>query len=430
MECVEITSEMISRAIEESKRREEAVSKSGRKAFKHHFTVSGDDETLFNNVLGFLGQFAFCTYIGQDWKSSIRKDYTTIEPAKIEYRGNIVSVKTERVAPEYLGKVVNKTINEKEKYSSCLYPLGQINLLKKYNVVFFGAFAVSPENYNINHLKYWYPLGWIEAEKIIECPISPKTPSGAQLPYPAFHVNVKNLRHISDLNEIKPNKLTYRKRSFDVKGFVVIDSTDIDSKKRDPVIYFEIYLNNRLVRELQRRCELALKHGTGVNLAIDEPTYTVKSEDYKLNFICSSKKWDKILPWDEKKAYKGGFFQVQFWLPEKSHYFGNLQNVINDVKQITADKPLNRVLLYVRKPLVKELLDAGREVVDKGNGLKITANMSFRIEETNSWRGIEHKFEVYSKDLGNSLGLKLQDENDNVDVFFKVFFSIKRDACT
>jgi hypothetical protein len=430
MEYVEITDEMISTAIKESKRRDEAVTKTGRKAFKHHFTASGEDETLFNNVLGFLGQFAFCVYTGQDWRSSIREDYETIGAAKIEFKGNRVGVKTERIAPEYLERVVNKTISEKENYSSCLYPLGQINLLKSYNIIFFGAVDVPPKDCNINHLRRWYPLGWIEAEKVIECPISPKTPSGARLPYPGFHVIVRNLKRISELNEVKPNKLMYRKRSFDVKGFVVIDSTDIDSKKKDIVTDFAIHFNNRLVKELERRCVLSLKNGTGVNLAIDEPNYSVRSENNKLNFFLSSNKWDNILPWDEKKAYRGGFFQVQFWLPEKKGYLGNLKNVIDDVKQISGNKPLKRALFYVRKPLARTLLDKCKAVGEKGNGLKLTANMYFRIEETNSWRGVEHKFEVYSKELGNALMLKLLEENDDADNFFKVHFNIEKDACT
>jgi len=430
MERVGITDEMISSAIKESKRRDESVTKTGRKAFQHHFTAGGEDKTLFHNVLGFIGQFAFCVYTGQDWRESIREDYETVEAAKTQFKENMVNVKTESVAPEYLEKVVDKTINENEKYSSCLYPVGQINLLKKYNVVFFGAVAVSPGDCNLNNLKYWYPLGWTEAEKIIQCPIAPKTPSGARLPYPAFHINVKSLKHISELKEVKSNRLKYRKRSFDVKGLVVIESTDIDSKRRDIVTDFEIYFNNRLVKEFDQRCGLALKNGTGVNLAVDEPSYSVKSENNKLNFFLFSNSWDNILPWDEKKAYRGGFFQVQFWLPEKKEYFGSLKNVIDDVKQISATKPLKRVLLYVRKPLVRILLDKCKDASDKGRGLKMDANVYFRIEETNSWRGIEHKFEVYSKELGNALGLKLLEEKDDVNVFLKTYFNIKKDACT
>jgi len=429
MEYIEISDEMKSRAIVESKRREEAVTKTGKKAFKHHFTIGGEDMKLFNDVLGFLGQFAFCSYIGMDWHDSIRTDYSTIEPAKIEYKGNKVRVATERIPPEYLDRVLNKTLTEKEKYSTCLYPLGQINLLKNYNIVFFGAFAIDPKDYNIEHLIRWYPLGWIEAEKIMEFPISPKTPSGASLPYPAFHVNIKNLRHISELNEIKPNRLMYRKRIFDVKGFVVIDSTDIENKMKDPVINFEIYFNNRLAKELEQRCKLALKNGTGVNLAVDEPTYTVKGEDDRLNFICISNNWDKILPWDEKKAYKGRFFQVQFWLQEKNDYFGNMQKVIEDVKCIGADKPLKRVVIYIRKPLLKQLLDNCKDICEHGKGFVINARVYFRIEETNSWRGIEHKFEVYSSKLGSALGFRLNEEDNDANTFLKIQFSIKKDAC-
>jgi len=429
MERVEITDKMISMAINESKRRDQALTKTGRKAFQHHFTANREDRTLFNNVLGFIGQFAFCAYIGQDWRSSIRKDYKIIEAAKIEFKGNRVSVKTESVAPEYLEKVTNKTISENEKYSSCLYPLGQINLLKDYNVVFFGAVAVSSGNYNVNDLKCWYPLGWIAAEKVIECPISPRTPSGARLPYPSFHINVKNLKHISELNVVQPNKLKYRKRSFDVKGFVVIDSTDIDSKKRDIVTDFWIYFNNQLLKELEQRCRLALKNKTGVNLAIDDLNFAVKAMDDELNFSLSLNEWDNILPWDEKKAYRGGFFQVQFWLTEKKEYSGNLESVIDDVKQPSFNKPLKRAVLYVRKPLIETLINKCKDVSNEGKGLRISANLCFRIEETNSWRGIEHKFEVYSKELGNVLRLKLLEQNDDKKNLLKIDFNIKKDAC-
>ncbi|MEM2742316.1 MAG: hypothetical protein QXD95_09260 [Nitrososphaeria archaeon] len=429
MEYVEISDEMISRAITESKRREEAVTKTGKKAFKHHFSPGGEDVTLFNNVLGFLGQFAFCEYVGLDWRESIRKDYSTIEPAKIEYKGNRVSVKTERIAPEYLQKVLDKSISEKEKYSTCLYPLGQINLLKKYNIVFYGAFSLNPKDHTIGNLRRWYPLGWIEAEKIMECPISPKAPSGANLPYPAFHISVKCLKHISELNEIKNNKLMYRERVFDVKGFVVIDSTDIENKKKDPVMDFEIYFNNQLAKELERRCNLALQNGTGVNLALDEPTYTVKSDNNRLVFTCISNKWENILPWDERKAYTGRFLQVQFWLPERKDYFGNLKKVVEDVKSIGADKPLKRMVVYIRKPLLPVLLAKCAEVCKHGRGLTINAKVYFRVEETNSWRGIEHKFEIYSGELGNALGLKLSEENDDPNEVIRIRFSIKRNAC-
>jgi hypothetical protein len=424
---VKITKEMIKRAIEETKKRETAKTKTGKPAFRHHFTADEKKKELFNNVLGFIGEFAFSILVGQDWKANIRPSYETIDAVDIRYKGNIIDVKTERIDPLFLSRVITKTIKDNEKYASCIVPVGQINLLKKYNVIFFGCVPINPEDYEVTHIKFWYPLGWIEADKIIECPIAPKTPSGARIPYPGFQIMVKNLKSLNELKSVIPNKLKERKRSFDIKGLVIIDSTDIDSKKLVPVDNFELYVKYELIKELKRRAEIALKNGTGINLAVDNLLYSVEEINDCLNFKIKLDNWENVLPWDEKKAYNSGFFQIQFWLPENKAFVGDLKKVIEEVIRVSDCKKLKRINLYVRKPLVKPLLEAFNLCFEKRCGIMISANMSFRVEETNSWRGIEHKFELYSKELGNNLGLKLIPIEDLKNIL-KINFKINKNV--
>lgn len=102
--------------------------------------------------IGFLGEFAACTYFGFDWRSNIRSDYKTIDPFDFMLRNAKVDVKTESVSTTIYNKLKHQQFNKSNRpyynhpsiqddkpYGRRLINSGQRNELAKKHVVLFGA---------------------------------------------------------------------------------------------------------------------------------------------------------------------------------------------------------------------------------------------------------------------------------------------------
>lgn len=170
---------MINRSSEEAKKRKPHIT--------HHFTTSHltNDET---DTLGFLGEFAACSFLEIDWESNIRENYLTIDSGDGSINGKIFDVKSETIPERYLSQVINRTILDNQPYGRRWINENQIPLLHKYDIIIFGAFAR-------NDLTKWYPIGWIDTEFILNhCPIV----SGNMKNNTTSHIEINT----SDLNDI------------------------------------------------------------------------------------------------------------------------------------------------------------------------------------------------------------------------------------
>jgi len=190
---IKITEEMKSAAIREAERREPHI---------RHWFKTGHYSLAQTNILGFIGEFAACILLGIDWESNIRPNYLTIDRQDIIFKGKRVSVKTESLPRQYLTPVVSRKINDDEKYGRRLYPYGQRNLLKKYDIVIFGTVLrvneIRLEEW-LRKLDVWYLIGWTEAKKILSYKPTSIAPFGGRYPYPAFPVRTSDLKNIEEL---------------------------------------------------------------------------------------------------------------------------------------------------------------------------------------------------------------------------------------
>ena len=118
----------------------------------HHFEV-GHMNRETRDMVGFLGEFACCKLLGQDWKANIRKDYLDIDSFDIEYKGKRIDVKTETVGEPPASRIISRVIGDNVVYGRRLINQGQWNLLQKYDIIIFGLFIR-------NQLDKWYPVGY------------------------------------------------------------------------------------------------------------------------------------------------------------------------------------------------------------------------------------------------------------------------------
>jgi hypothetical protein len=119
---VTLTDDMFSAAQREVARREGDI--------EHHFKTSHYEQHE-TSVLGFLGEFAFATYLGLDWRDVIRPSYETIDRYDIELAdGRRIDVKTESIPKRFLQDVVERTIRDDGPYGRRLVHVGQASLLE------------------------------------------------------------------------------------------------------------------------------------------------------------------------------------------------------------------------------------------------------------------------------------------------------------
>ena len=179
-----ISDDMKSQAIIESNKRNDYI--------KHHFEVKHLTPKQRDEI-GFLGEFACCEYLGIDWKKNIRKDYLTVDDFDFSINNKKVDVKTETVPAKYAKQILNKEISDDGIYGRRLINQGQFNLLNKYDIIIFSLFVRE-------HLDYWFPIGYIETNVIME-KYKPtfKRPDGGKYPFAASAVPTSILKPIEQL---------------------------------------------------------------------------------------------------------------------------------------------------------------------------------------------------------------------------------------
>lgn len=181
---ISISEEMRKYAKIESKKRDAFI--------KHHFEVN---HLSYNerDELGFIGEFACCKFLGIDWKKNIRENYLTIDDFDFIIKNKKIDVKTETVPTSYAKKILRKDISDNELYGRRLINKGQFDLLQKYDIVIFSLFARE-------HLDYWFPLGYLETDIIINhYPPTNKRPDGGYYPFAGSPVPTSALKPITDL---------------------------------------------------------------------------------------------------------------------------------------------------------------------------------------------------------------------------------------
>ena len=176
---IKITEEMLNRAKEEAEKRNSHI--------VHHFD-SNVMSKIDRDIMGFLGEFAFCTYLNIDWKSNIRKSYDTIDSYDVRSKGKLIDVKTASIPDPYFRKLVNKTIRTGEPFSKRLINEEQVKLLHKYDFVFWGIFRR-------DDFSCWYPLGYLPTKYILlNYEVVQDMGSAGKLPYPAIAIDNCDLK--------------------------------------------------------------------------------------------------------------------------------------------------------------------------------------------------------------------------------------------
>ncbi|WP_242133386.1 hypothetical protein [Aestuariivivens marinum] len=171
-------------SVSESKRRDSYI--------KHHFEV-GHLSYQERDQLGFLGEFACCQFLGIDWKDNIREDYLEIDSYDFIVKGLKADVKSETIPYSYAQKILSGQIKDNELYGRRLINKGQFSLLRKYDIVIFSFFIR-------NQLDYWYPIGYLEANIILNnYPPTFKRPDGGRYPFPGSPVPTSLLKPILNL---------------------------------------------------------------------------------------------------------------------------------------------------------------------------------------------------------------------------------------
>lgn len=181
---IQISDEMKAQAKIEAQKRDAHI--------KHHFEV-GHLSSEQRDELGFWGEFACSTALGQDWKKNIREDYLTIDSYDIIVNGKRIDVKTETVPEAFASKILSREIGDNKVYGRRLINKGQFDLLTKYDLVIFGlCIRESPDA--------WYPIGYIETKTIMDqYPPVYQRPDGGVYPFAASPVPTSLLKSFSDL---------------------------------------------------------------------------------------------------------------------------------------------------------------------------------------------------------------------------------------
>jgi len=184
LDQIAITDEMKKVSLVEAKKRDAHI--------QHHFEVNHASSTERDQI-GFLGEFACCSLLNIDWKSNIRENYLTIDSYDLIINNNKIDVKTETVPINYAKKIIMRNIHDNELYGRRLINKGQFSLLSKYDLVIFGLFIR-------NQLDYWYPLGFLETNVIVNnYPPTLKRPDGGNYPFPGSPIPNSILKPIADL---------------------------------------------------------------------------------------------------------------------------------------------------------------------------------------------------------------------------------------
>lgn len=188
---IQITDTMRARAAIESERREPFI--------QHHFEVNhmnGNER----NIVGFLGEFACCEYLGINWQANIRDNYLTFDNGDIHIGNLVIDVKTETIPGNYCDRVVDRTIDDDGTYGRRLITEEQVPLLEHYDYVIFGAFKR-------DDLSTWYPIGCTRTKKVLEeYEIATDSPNGTHYPIPGIPIRTSELHDINLISELINNR--------------------------------------------------------------------------------------------------------------------------------------------------------------------------------------------------------------------------------
>lgn len=192
------------RLTEEMKKRAEMESLKREKDIRHHFQTDHytQQET---NIIGFCGEFAFRKLLGLDWRKDIRESYNEINSYDSKINNWAIDVKTESVWERYLWQVVQRTIRDDEYFGRRLYHTGQLNLLKKYDILFLGV--VKRED-DADEIDAWFPIGWIYADRVKTFPKGIYGPvhhlKGKKIKYkkPAYQITSAALKSFEELKQL------------------------------------------------------------------------------------------------------------------------------------------------------------------------------------------------------------------------------------
>ena len=187
---ITITDEMHRRAEQEANKRDPYIN--------HHFEV-GHLTGGERDIIGFLGEFACCEYLGINWKDNIRENYLTIDHGDIN-KNVIIDIKTETIpnsSPnKYFHRVFNKTIHDDETFGRRLIHENQMGLLENYQYVIWGAFVRDAYN-------KWYALGYLDTETILrEYSPTSERPDGGRYPFPALPIRTSQLKDMRELQRM------------------------------------------------------------------------------------------------------------------------------------------------------------------------------------------------------------------------------------
>lgn len=169
--------------------------------------------------IGFLGEFAACTYFGLNWLDNIRSDYKTIDTYDLALGNAKVDVKTESV-PEKIFNLLqiqstkrpffeHELIFDDKPYGRRLINSGQREELEKKHVVLFGAVnrdsIIKNENdIFLKGLSGWLPLGYITVNNAMKYPVVEDKPflaKNPKYPTPVMAVKSSDLLSIDNLKE-------------------------------------------------------------------------------------------------------------------------------------------------------------------------------------------------------------------------------------
>lgn len=197
---VRLTEDMQRAAQRESARREPDI--------RHHFTTAHYAQAQ-SDLIGFLGEFAFRVWLGQDWQAGIRPDYKTIDRNDVCINGWSIDVKTESIPAHHLWQVLAKTVADDDWYGRRLYHAGQKNLVEKYDYVVLGAVLREDDPARI---EAWFPIGWLPARQVLSYPHGQQGPqhrTGKPIVYPfaAYQITTRDLQDIDRL----PHQLQHAK---------------------------------------------------------------------------------------------------------------------------------------------------------------------------------------------------------------------------
>lgn len=200
-----------------------SLSKQRQGNFTNQFTTKklkeqlSDDKVLASNiegVVGYIGDMCASTILGLDPFNVMRNMVLDTDllshrdECDLVFRGHRIDIKTEFYPEHKFNSVVNRSISKNETYGCRLINDTQFKQNSKgIDIYLYGTI----DNIDPRKAKYWYAIGWISKERVLQ--IAPKpstsTPAGAKLWTPAHCIPNENLEDTDTLLKIEPGNNFY-----------------------------------------------------------------------------------------------------------------------------------------------------------------------------------------------------------------------------